>query len=169
MGRLSGIRRPRVERADCNGTSSRVGAPFRSAGVVALAAGLLAVSACSSSAGGDPGLAINVGKGIFQTGKPIPLELTVRHDGKGPLVLTFSTAQRYDFQVEKEGGEVLWRWSEGKMFAQVLGQVVLDPNRPEIRYRAVFQSHLPPGRYRARGILTTRPRPPSAVADITIQ
>ncbi|MEX0875512.1 MAG: BsuPI-related putative proteinase inhibitor [Actinomycetota bacterium] len=34
---------------------------------------------------------------------------------------TFATSQRYDFEV-KRGGDVIWRWSDGRMFTQVVGQ-----------------------------------------------
>lgn len=144
-------------------------APSRSVWAAALLVGLLVFSAFLSSAERGLTLTVLVGKGAFKTGEPIPLELNVRYGGEEPLILSFSTAQRYDFQIGKEGGEILWRWSEGRMFAQVLGRVVLRPDRPEIRYRAMVQGHLPPGRYQVRGLLTTRPRSYSALAEITIQ
>jgi hypothetical protein len=43
-----------------------------------------------------------------------------------PLVLEFATAQRYDFAV-LDGARTLWRWSEGRGFAQVLGTETLAP------------------------------------------
>jgi hypothetical protein len=129
---------------------------------------LLVSSACVSSADRDLRLAVRVADKTFKTGEPISLELDVRYVGKDPLPLNFSTSQRYDFQIEKEG-EILWRWSDGRTFAQVLGQFPLSPELPHVRYRAVFKGHLPPGRYTVRGILTTSPRPFSAVAEITIQ
>ena len=142
---------------------------FRSASVAALVATLLVFPACASTAERGLSLTLVAGKGTFKTGQPISLELKVHYVGKEPLTLSFSTSQRYDFQIEKEGGEILWRWSDGRMFAQVLGQFTLSPELPHVRYRAVFEGHLPPGRYKVRGILTTSPRPLSAATPIKIR
>lgn len=139
----------------------------RSAWIAVLATALLVSSACGS-ADRDLRLAVRIADKTFKTGESIPLELDVRYLGKDPLPLNFSTSQRYDFQIEKEG-EILWHWSKGRTFAQVLGQFSLSPELPHVRYRATFEGHLPQGRYTVRGILTTSPRPFSAVAKITIQ
>ena len=141
---------------------------FRHLWIAVLATGLLLSPACGSSPERDLSLAVSAGDRTFKTREPIPLELVVRYGGKDPLTLNFSTSQRYDFQIEREG-EILWRWSNGRMFAQILGQFSLSSELPEIRYRAVFQGYLPPGHYKARGVLTTRPRPLSAATHITIQ
>ena len=129
----------------------------------------LVFSCLSIPAERDLTVSVLVGKRVFKLGEPIPIEIRVHYSGEKPLILKFSTAQRYDFQIEQEGGEILWRWSEGRMFAQVLGQLVLGPDSQEIHYQAVMQRHLRPGRYRVRGLLTTRSRSFSAVAEITIQ
>lgn len=142
---------------------------FRSACIASLATVLLVPSACMSSAGRDLSLTVRVANKTFKTGEPIPLELVVRYVGQDPLTLNFSTSQRYDFQIENEAGEVLWRWSDGRMFAQVVGQFDLSPELPGVRYRALFQGRLPPGRYTVRGFLMTRPKPLSALTDITIE
>ncbi|MFQ5962282.1 MAG: BsuPI-related putative proteinase inhibitor, partial [Candidatus Methylomirabilales bacterium] len=131
-----------------------------------MAIGLLVSPACGLSPERDLNLAVSAGDRTFKTGQPIPLELVVRYGGKDPLTLNFSTSQRYDFQIEKEG-EILWRWSDGRMFAQVVGQFSLSSELPQVRYRALFQGRLPPGQYKARGLLTTRPRPLSAATRIT--
>ena len=142
--------------------------PSRTLWVAALVASLAVSFACASSAERGLRLAVRVADRTFKTGEAIPLELDVRYVGKDSLPLNFPTSQRYDFQIEKEG-EILWRWSDGRTFAQVLGQFPLSPELPHVRYRAVFKGHLPPGRYTARGILPTSPRRFSAVAEITIQ
>lgn len=131
-------------------------------------AGLL-VSPGSASSTEDLTVALSVGKGTFVSGEPVPLEITVRYEGKQDFILSFGSAQRYDFQIESPGGEILWRWSEGRVFAQTMGQVILRPDQPEIRFRATFQGTLSNGRYTVRGMLTTLPRPVLAVAEIAIQ
>ena len=141
---------------------------FRYAWIVFLAIGLVVSTACGLSLERDLSLAVSAGDKTFKTRESIPLELVVRYRGKNPLTLNFSTSQRYDFQIEKEG-KILWRWSQGRMFAQVVGQFDLSPELPEVRYRALFQGRLPPGQYKARGLLTTQSRPLSAATHITIQ
>jgi hypothetical protein len=43
-----------------------------------------------------------------------------------PLTLSFPTAQRVDFAVEDSTGAEVWRWSEGRVFAQTAGDERLD-------------------------------------------
>jgi hypothetical protein len=57
----------------------------------------------------------------------VRLTLHVTNPGTSALELTFSTAQRYDFEVEGVGGERLWRWSADRAFAQVVTPAVLGP------------------------------------------
>lgn len=51
----------------------------------------------------------------------VRLALHVTNSGTQPLVLEFTSAQRYDFQVQTPSGETLWTWSMDKMFAQMMG------------------------------------------------
>jgi intracellular proteinase inhibitor BsuPI len=39
----------------------------------------------------------------------------------GTVKRSFSSSQRYDFEVSKDG-EVVWRWSNGQFFTQVIGE-----------------------------------------------
>jgi len=64
----------------------------------------LLYSGFSISAEGDLTISVLVGRRIFKSGEPIPLELRVRYGGGKPLILNFSTTQRCDFQIEKERG-----------------------------------------------------------------
>lgn len=141
---------------------------FRHVWIAALATGLLVAPACGLSPEKDLSLAVRAGGRTFKSGQAIPLELVVRYGGKNPLTLNFSTSQRYDFQIESEG-KILWRWADGRMFAQVVGQFDLSPGLPEVHYRAHFRGRLPPGHYTARGFLTTRSRTLSAAIPITVQ
>lgn len=114
-------------------------------------------------------LAVHVEKDTFKVDEPIAMELRINYEGSETLTLRFASSQRYDFEIETESGEVVWRWSEGRMFAQILGQITLSPDRPEVRYHAVFRDHLSPGRYKLRGILTVQPQSRSSEVQITVQ
>lgn len=54
--------------------------------------------------------------------------LTVANEGDDPVSLTFSDGQRADFVVrDAEAGTERWRWSDGRMFPQMLGSEELAP------------------------------------------
>jgi hypothetical protein len=65
-----------------------------------------------------------------ETEDALVLELTVENDEDDPVSFQFSDTQRAEFVAEDDGGEV-WRWSEGRMFGQMLGSVDLDPGQSE--------------------------------------
>jgi len=69
----------------------------------------------------------------------------VRNDTEEPLTLVFSSAQQADIVLSQDGREV-YRWSDGKMFAQVLESIALQPG--EIQ-SVVLNDDLgiPPGKY----------------------
>ncbi|MFC4356676.1 BsuPI-related putative proteinase inhibitor [Halobium salinum] len=50
--------------------------------------------------------------------------LAVENDGEEAVTLSFRDSMRADFAVragDDDGGTEVWRWSEGRMFAQMLG------------------------------------------------
>jgi intracellular proteinase inhibitor BsuPI len=65
--------------------------------------------------------------------------LSLTNASAAPLALQFTSAQRYDFAVE-DGGRTLWRWSEERGFAQVLGTETLAPGET----RTFSASWMPP-------------------------
>lgn len=57
----------------------------------------------------------------------VTFSFTVRNDGDDPVELSFSDAQTHDVVVLDDGTEV-WRWSQGRMFAQMLQSETLGPD-----------------------------------------
>ena len=55
----------------------------------------------------------------------VALEFTVKNVGDDPVDLWFPTACEADFAV-LEGGAERWRWSEGRLFAQVVTEARLE-------------------------------------------
>ncbi len=62
---------------------------------------------------------------IIDAGKPVEFTLTVKNTGDAPATFSFSTAQRFDVVIWNDDCAEMWRWSRGRMFAQVLGSLSL--------------------------------------------
>ncbi|WP_255150525.1 BsuPI-related putative proteinase inhibitor [Halorarius halobius] len=91
----------------------------------------------------DASLRVTVGDGVS-------FALTVENAGNEPVEVTFRDAAKVDFVVYEDDREV-WRWSEGKAFAQVL-----QPARFEPGEEAVFEESWPtpqPGDYTAEATM----------------
>lgn len=98
--------------------------------------------------------------------------LTLRHIQQEPLRLTFPTGQRFDLVIRNEKGEVVFRWSDGKAFTQVLGtEMVLGERNWVIDVPlGTGNTALPQGRYVAEGWLTAEgPRAWSASAGFEVR
>lgn len=86
------------------------------------------------------------------TDETVEFTLRVRNTGDGPVDLQFRSGKRVDVAVyEAETGEKVWRWSEGRMFTQVLDTRTLESGE-ETAYEVTWgsPSH---GSYRARATL----------------
>jgi hypothetical protein len=100
--------------------------------------------------------------------------LTLRSTHEPPIPLQFASGQSYDLVLQTEDGRVVYRWSEGKAFIQVIRLESFGPG--ERNYVVVVAlgdqdgKPLPQGRYMAEGWLTTMgPRLYSATVGFEIQ
>lgn len=85
----------------------------------------------------------------------VRFRLTVTNGGDRPIELTFRDACHADFAVFDDEVEV-WRYSDGRMFAQVLTDARLEPGES-----ASFEEAWPdptPGEYTAEATLRVRER-----------
>ncbi len=142
--------------------SPRVNAAVRAVPLVVLLTALAAVACAAGSAegpaAGESGrelrLSLSTGEGSPPAATPIVIELTGTNDGQAALVLDFPDGQRYDFEVTSEDGALVWRWAEGRFFAQVLGRETLEPGS-SLRWTGRIEAGLPAGVYRVIATLTT--------------
>ena len=76
----------------------------------------------------------------------------VTNAGTSTVELTFRSGKRGDVVVrERDSGEEVWRWSEGRMFTQALSRTTVQPGEQiEATYR--WKNPLP-GSYVATGTL----------------
>jgi hypothetical protein len=102
------------------------------------------------------GLAVSLAadRPAYASGEPVAFSFTVANHAAAPLALDFASAQRFDAAISDGAGREVFRWSAGRMFAQFLGQEILAPERPSLRYEATFTGRLKPGLYRLRAWLT---------------
>lgn len=94
----------------------------------------------------DSSLEVTVGDGVA-------FRFTVVNSGDTPVELTFRDACRADFAVY-EGDEEVWRYSDERMFAQVITNADLQPGET-----AAFEQTWPrpsPGDYTAEATLRVR-------------
>lgn len=102
------------------------------------AIGLLCVLACGGNRGAEidpadaasegddtPALASSVGVEVRSDSVRIVLHVT--NPTNQPVVLEFSSGQRYDFAVRTAAGADVWRWSADKSFLQALGSETIPP------------------------------------------
>lgn len=83
----------------------------------------------------------------------VTVVFTVTNTGSEPIEAQFPTPCKADFAVERDGEE-LWRFTEGRMFAQVLSSERFEPGEP-----VCYDIEWPdpePGSYTAIGELQAR-------------
>jgi hypothetical protein len=96
-------------------------------------------------------------------GTPVILTLSVVNPARAPVTLQFSSGQHYDFVVRR-AGQIVWRWSAGRMFTQAVTSITLGP-RERRAYTETWAQHDNNGQpitantYDATAILTTMVRP----------
>ena len=115
------------------------------------------------------GVSVSTDKAIYAVGESIVMELIVFNRTAESLTFDFRDTQHYDFIIEDAEGNSVWRWSEGRMFAQMLGEETLGPGREEVVYTETYAGPLQPGGYEVIGALISTNRPLSASLTITIE
>ena len=115
------------------------------------------------------GVSLTTDKAFYAAGESIVMELIVFNRTSESLTFDFRDAQHYDFIVEDAEGNSVWRWAEGRMFIQVLGEETLGPGREEVVYTETYAGPLQPGGYKVIGALVSANRPLSTSLTITIE
>lgn len=106
---------------------------------------------------------------VRANGSEISFALHVVNNTKKNVELTFPSGQTHDFIVIDSVGREMWRWSEGRMFTQTLRNKLLGRGESlEIEETMKRDKPLPPGRYTARALLTSRNYPITREAEFTV-
>jgi len=114
------------------------------------------------------GISMSTDKMIYFVGEPIKMTLKIFNYTEGEITFHFNTGQRYDFIIEDEKGNEIWRWSKDRMFVMVLGEETLGPTNPEIIFTVEYKDKPSPGFYKVTGILVPEDRPMSGNVIIII-
>jgi hypothetical protein len=96
-------------------------------------------------------LCLATDRAVYSPGDAIEMTLKVSNRTEKTVTFQFRDARRFDFVIET-GGKDLWWWSDGRVFAQVLGEERLAPGQT-LTYRAKFEGGLKPGIYMVRGMI----------------
>ena len=126
-----------------------------------------AAPATTDATPGGLDLVVATDQRAYARGEPIRVTLEIVNRGTRPVELRFPTAQRYDLLLHDAQGRPMWRWSDGQMFAQVLGEETVEPGR-RLVYRVTVRERLPAGRYRVTGIVPGEPGPLSSTTGIRV-
>jgi hypothetical protein len=104
----------------------------------------------------------------YRPGETVTATLRVLYEGDAPVRLVFSSSQRFDFRLLDERDTEVWAWSRGRAFAQMLGEMEMDPAHRELLYVERFAAPASPGRYRLVGEVTAMSVRLAAVKTIVV-
>jgi len=138
---------------------------------VSLAVLLLSPS-CGLITGPGPGLNI-VASISQQSAENITFRIGVENTGSSAETLNFGNSQFFDIEVRTASGALVWRWSTGKSFLDVLWSLDLDPGESSVHETVWdltddFQQPLPRGSYKAKVFITSQPRDGDLVSEILL-
>ena len=102
---------------------------------IAIACATLVLAACAggSEVSGDRRVVGNstvtftVRPAKAELGRPVRFQLRITNNSGREDELTFATGQRYDFWVASDTGDLMWRWSDDRVFTQAIETVAIAP------------------------------------------
>lgn len=94
-------------------------------------------------------------KSKYSLYEEVEISVTAMNEGLSPLELVFTSAQRYDFIISK-GEKEIWRWSNGKMFAMALEQLILQPSETLTYTEKWKPIDATPGEYKVTGVIMSQ-------------
>lgn len=138
---------------------------------------LLVTSACGGGGEADaPVLEPNEEEGLtlnlthsepLRAKAPVTWTLVVRNAGREPVTLTFSSGQRGDV-VLAQGQAERYRWSRGKAFTQVFGEMTIGPGQSESFELKDDTLDVEPGQYELVASLKSQPSPTEVRQVVTV-
>lgn len=115
------------------------------------------------------GISVVTDKMGYSVSEPIMMTLKIFNYTEEDIVFHFNTSQRYDFIIENEEGNEVWRWSKDRMFAMMLGEEILGPTNTEVIYTEEYKDKLSSGYYKITGIFVAQEKPMSGSIIIEVK
>jgi hypothetical protein len=101
-------------------------------------------------------LRFDEGDSEFSQGDAISMALSLTNCDNRQARIFYTDGQRYEFIVKDEENREIWRWSQGMVFTQALGEEALEPGAT-VTYTEVWDQRdqngeqVEPGRYEISG------------------
>lgn len=114
----------------------------------------------------DP-LTLSVTWDGLTAGSPVEWRFVVRNQSDATVSLTFSSGQDGDVVLVDDAEQVVYRWSEGRMFTQALRERALAAGE-ELRFALEGTLDAPPGTYSLRATVSAEPAPPPVVERVVV-
>jgi len=89
----------------------------------------------------------------ISTPEKITFELVLRNDSKIPVSFEFPSSQFYEILVINKQGQHVYKYSDGKAFAQGVKQITLQPGKETTWQESWLEHQLPKGEYKVSGEL----------------
>lgn len=91
---------------------------------------------------------------FFHNGDRADFHILLKNVSGRKQVLHFNSGQRFDLIIKNQAGEIVYRWSRGKMFIQAVSKVVLEPGESMLFSGTLEIRGLQPGLYELYGLIT---------------
>jgi intracellular proteinase inhibitor BsuPI len=109
---------------------------------------------------------LRLGKAEFRGGESVEITLTFTNPGGSPVTFQFPTGQIFDLIVSRDGN-VVWRWSSGRVFTQAFGTFTLIPNESKV-FRELWDQRETQGRRVAPGVYEMVAVFPAGVGGVVV-
>jgi hypothetical protein len=152
----------------CGPRAHSEASPKKDSAIALQAGASAAVPAARPRRAVDPKTAVEAQLYVRATESSVRLALHVVNNGRKRVELTFPSGQTYDFTILDSLGREVWRWGKGRMFTQTLRNKLLGGGESLDMEETLEDSRLAPGRYIARGTLTSENFPLVQQAEFTI-
>ena len=93
---------------------------------------------CNDQDGLVTDLIVNGDRETFSSGENVSLTLVLFNCGDTSRTRGYSSGQMYDFVVHDEAGQVIWHWSHGFVFTQLLTDRTFEPGEMFV-HRTIWQ------------------------------
>ena len=118
---------------------------------------------------GELSITLALDNDLYRATDSLTARLTVHNITDDPVALNFASSQIYDLEIRDDSGSVVYLWSRGQTFAQVVADIEFDDEKNYVITAPLAK--LRRGKYIAQGWLTADgpPRAYSASARFEIE